>query len=79
MENITIFHVLHLEEHQEIFEHNFEREEKVEQEGCTYRDQGTQNIEGDVADEVVKGDERREDVEGCSRDAVKSNFASIEI
>ena len=36
LENITIFHVLHLEENQEIFEHNFEREEKVEQEGCAY-------------------------------------------
>ena len=38
-----------------------------------------QNIEDDVADEVVEGDERREDVEGCSRNAVKSIFASIEI
>ena len=62
---------MHLEEHQEIFEHNFEREEKVEQEGCTYWDQGTQNIEDDVADEVVEGDERREDVECCPRDAIK--------
>ena len=79
LENITIFHVSHLEEHQEIFEHDFEGEEKVEQEGGAYWDQGMQNIEDDVADEVVEGDERREDVEGCSRDAVKSNFASIEI
>lgn len=74
LENITIFHVLHLEEHQEIFEHDFEGEEKVEQEGGAYWDQGMQNIEDDVADEVVEGDERREDVEGCSRNAVKSIF-----
>ena len=69
-----IISCLHLEEHQEIFEHDFEGEEKVEQEGGAYWDQGMQNIEDDVADEVVEGDERREDVEGCSRDAVKSNF-----
>ena len=71
LENITIFHVSHLEEHQEIFEHDFEGEEKVEQEGGAYWDQGTQNIEDDVADEVVEGDERWEDVECCSRDAIK--------
>ena len=74
-----ILSCLHLEEHQEIFEHDFEGEEKVEQEGGAYWDQGLQNIEDDVADEVVEGDERREDVEGCSRDAVKSFFVNIEM
>ena len=76
LENITIFHVSHLEEHQEIFEHDFEGEEKVEQEGGAYWDQGTQNIEDDVADEVVEGDERREDIEGCPSNTEKRNINS---
>ena len=60
LSKVELYHVcsLHLEEHQEIFEHDFEGEEKVEQEGGAYRDQGMQNIEDDVADEVVEGDER---------------------
>ena len=71
--------LVHLKEDQEVLEHDLEGKEDGDQEGAAYWDQSLQDIEDDVADEVVEGDERREDVEGCSRDAVNSNFASIEI
>ena len=63
--------LVHLKEDQEVLEHDLEGKEDGDQEGAAYWDQSLQDIEDDVADEVVEGDERWEDVECCSRDAIK--------
>ena len=64
----------YLNEDQEVLKHDLESKEERDQERAAYWDQSLECIEDDVADEVVEGDERREDVEGCSRDAVKKVF-----
>ena len=63
--------LVHLKEDQEVLEHDLEGKEDGDQEGAAYWDQSLQDIEDDVADEVVESDERREDVECCSGNTEK--------
>ena len=68
--------LVHLKEDQEVLEHDLEGKEDGDQEGAAYWDQSLQYIEDDVADEVVEGDERREDIEGCPSNTEKRNINS---
>ena len=66
--------LVYLKEDQKVLEHDLEGKEDGDQEGAAYWDQSLQDIEDDVADEVVEGDERREDIEGCPSNTEKRNI-----
>ena len=68
----------YLDEDQEVLEHNLESKEERDHEGRAYWEQRLQCIEDDVADEVVESDERRENVECCSRNAEKMDLCIVE-